>query len=166
MGKDRRIMWSWGHGYPREITDSTPSVGKYFSVLTLARELTWNPDLQLLQVYPIEEQQLLRGKELCNLTGVAMHQHQYFSLGNWEDGNGKRSEVMLEFELPTTNATFGVVVMGGTDLSTQGSYISVQYTPPEDQVAPYAVDIAVSVYGSIMKEFPDVTGKLWLLPTD
>merc|ERR1712226_1235090 len=81
--KKRRIMWSWAHGYPRRITNATLPLDKYFSVLTLAREITWNPDLQLLQFAPIEEQQLLRGKRLCELNNQELVANEYHSLGNW-----------------------------------------------------------------------------------
>lgn len=164
--KDRRIMWSWAHGYPREITNETLPLSKYFSVLTLAREITWNPELQLLQFSPIEELKLLRGQQLCHLRNQAIAAKQYLSLGAWTPSVGNQSEVKLEFELPAKDATFGVVVMGGSDFSQQGSYISVHYTIPTNKTAPFTVNISVSVYGSVIKNFPDVVGKLWLLPSD
>merc|ERR1712048_984353 len=75
--KDRRIMWSWAHGYPREITNDTVPLDKYFSVLTLAREITWNPELQMLQFSPIEEQQKLRGQQICDLSNQEILAYQY-----------------------------------------------------------------------------------------
>jgi sucrose-6-phosphate hydrolase SacC (GH32 family) len=164
--KDRRIMWSWAHGYPRQITNDTLPLEKHFSVLTLAREITWNPELQLLQFSPIEEQRLLRGRQLCNLSNQMIPAQQYRSLGKWPSSAGKQSEVELIFEVPSEDTTFGVVVMGGSDFGKQGSYIAVHYTTPADNVAPFAVNISVSVYGSVIEDFPVVEGKLWLLPTD
>merc|ERR550537_1639613 len=56
--------------------------------------------------------------------------------------------------------------MGGSDFAKQGSYIAVDYTVPEEKGSPFTVDISVSVYGSVIEDFPIVEGKLWLLPTD
>merc|ERR1711991_276267 len=76
------------------------------------------------------------------------------------------SEVDLVFELPAENSVFGIVVMGSSDFEKQGSYIAVNYTIPEEKDSPFTVDISVSVYGSVIQDFPIVEGKLWLLPTD
>merc|ERR1712232_166652 len=159
-------MGSWAHGYPRRITNVTLPLDKYFSVLTLAREITWNSELQLLQFAPIEEQQLLRGKQLCDLNNQELVANKYHSLGKWAASVGKQSEVLMEFEVPKEDTTFGAVVMASSDFSRQGSHIAVHYARPADNASPFVVNISVSVYGSVVPDFPIVEGKLWLLPRD
>lgn len=121
--KKRRLLWGWAVNVP-------PA-----SAQTMAREITWNSELQQLVFSPIEEQIQLRGKILANLTTTKINANETLSLGNWGESVGNQSEVYVTFEIPNYIATFGVVVMTGSDGGkASGTYFYVDYSPESNEV--------------------------------
>jgi hypothetical protein len=109
---------------------------------SLPREVTWNPELQQLCYAPLEEQAELRlAPPLATPTGplVLGPNTAPYVLGPWAGSVGNQSEVQISFALPSAPATFGLVVMGGSDVASSGTLFFVDFTLPsslEDDAAP------------------------------
>ena len=96
----RRINWGW------LIVGVNNAQG-------LPREVTFNPVLRQLEWAPIEEQKQLRSTVLFNKSSIELGPTAALNMGLPENGAGRQMEVEIVFELPTTEATFGLVVLTG-----------------------------------------------------
>lgn len=112
----RRIMWAW-----------TAYAGPGQGVMSLPREITWNPELQQLVYAPLPELDLLRGSVLANVKQMILNKGEAERLGAWTDGEGRQVEVDVTFCLPDHDAAFGVSVMADSNLSNSGMLYFVQY---------------------------------------
>jgi hypothetical protein len=97
--KKRRINWGWARVPPA-------------STQTLPREVTWNPELQILVHSPIEEQKELRAGVIGSLNEQTLPAGSAVSLGLPEQV-GNQSELMVSFQRPTKAARLAVSVMEG-----------------------------------------------------
>ena len=107
-GGTRRINWGWAQVPPQ-------------SAQTLPREVTFNAAARTLQQYPIEELKALRGDAAVKRTGLALKPSAPSDLGH-ASGVAQQSEIVVSFELPSSNATFGV--------SINGTMCAVDFSPP------------------------------------
>merc|ERR1712070_433494 len=107
--KKRRLLWGWAR-----LSRSSN---------TLAREVTWHPQLQQLVFSPIEEQSALRGQQLTSISNVSLHASKPFSLGEWPKYLGNQSEVVATFVLPTKRQRFGIGLMTDNNASTVEVYV-------------------------------------------
>ena len=121
--KKRRILWGWG--VPPLNAESLP------------RHVTWNPELRQLCYAPLEEQEQLRGKALAvPAAGTALQPGVPLVLGPWPGSEGNQSEITVTFPLPKAGAAlFGVVVMGGADPATSGTFLFVDYSAAREEGA-------------------------------
>jgi len=96
----RRINWGWA---------TIPG-----GVQSMARVLTYHPDLKQLMHSPAREYEELRyPTPLAQLSSTKVAAYSPLSLGKWADGVGNSSEVLVSFKQPTTPCTIGVTVLGG-----------------------------------------------------
>jgi sucrose-6-phosphate hydrolase SacC (GH32 family) len=121
-GQGRRLLWGWGPG----------------SVLTLPREILWDPELQQLVFAPIPETELLRvpiGPHVDVKLALYNRSAVVQTLANNAMLVNGTAEVLLNITRPSVAATFGIAV--STNLSGSGSistalglYIYIAYVPP------------------------------------
>jgi sucrose-6-phosphate hydrolase SacC (GH32 family) len=137
--KGRRLLWGW----------AVPPL----NAQSLAREMTWNPELRQLEYKPMEEQAQLRGAVLpvsadgnSSVTVSSQLIPQILGSPTWPAGVGNQSEIEVTFMLPiapsialdaevggnagAAPALFGVVVMAGQDPTTSGTFLFVDFSPP------------------------------------
>merc|ERR1712070_915366 len=95
--KKRRINWGWARVPPA-------------STQTLPREVTWNPELQILVHSPIEEQEQLRAGVIGSLNEQALPKGSSVSLGLPEQV-GNQSELVVSFQRPTVATRLSATVM-------------------------------------------------------
>lgn len=120
----RRINWGWAVVPPA-------------STQTLPREITFNAATRSLEQAPLAELVDLRSPAALAKTDLAIEAGKVLDLG-LQPGVAKQSEVVATFELPATNATFGVV-LGKVDASDDNftQRCVVDYTPPLADQAPF-----------------------------
>jgi sucrose-6-phosphate hydrolase SacC (GH32 family) len=97
--KKRRINWGWARVPPA-------------STQTLPREVTWNPELQILVHSPIEEQAQLRAGEIGSLKEQTLPAGSDVSLG-LPEMVGNQSELVVSFQRPTVATRLAASVMTG-----------------------------------------------------
>ena len=96
QGETRRINWGWAQTPPQ-------------STQTLPREITFNAAARVLQQAPIEELKQLRqgvayqAKDLSLKSGSSVQM-------NLKTSVAKQSEVIVNFELPKSESTFGISI--------------------------------------------------------
>ena len=96
QGETRRINWGWAQTPPQ-------------STQTLPREITFNAAARVLQQAPIEELKQLRqgvayqAKDLSLKSGSSVQM-------NLKENVAKQSEVIVNFELPKSESTFGISI--------------------------------------------------------
>eukprot|EP00931_Biecheleriopsis_adriatica_P038940 TRINITY_DN22273_c0_g1_i1.p1 TRINITY_DN22273_c0_g1~~TRINITY_DN22273_c0_g1_i1.p1 ORF type:complete len:580 (-),score=94.96 TRINITY_DN22273_c0_g1_i1:93-1832(-) len=117
--KDRRINFGWAR-------TAGPT-----NVQTMPREITWHPELQQLVYSPVDEQDMLREKEIGGFVGQ-LHANKAESLG-LPTFVGKQSEVLVSFSRPKADAMLGVTVMQSHD-SIAGTMFTVDYKAGTKQV--------------------------------
>jgi len=99
--KNRRINWGWARVPPA-------------STQTLPREVTWNPELQILVHSPIEEQEQLRAGVIGSLKEQGLPAGKEVSLGLPEQV-GNQSELVVSFNRPTVATRLAATVMADVD---------------------------------------------------
>lgn len=109
--KQRRINYGWAMVSPG-------------SALSLPREIVWSQAMQELLHVPLKEQESLRGDLLFHNSNVTVQ--KYFTLKHEQL---KQSEAIVNFELPKSPGSFGVVAFAGSNpLSEKGIYFYVNIT--------------------------------------
>jgi len=111
--KKRRINWGWAKVPPA-------------STQTLPREITWNPELQILVQSPLEEQEQLRAGVIAHLKEQPLPAGSEVSLGLPEQV-GNQSELMVSFKRPTVTTRLAATVMEDPD--GKGYKFYVDYVP-------------------------------------
>lgn len=102
------------------------------STQSLAREVTWNPELQQLVYSPVEEQEKLRTGVIGTLKTQELSPGKHVAFGLPKQV-GNQSEVIVSFHRPAAAANLSVQVMAGTTRGTQdkrGIEFFVEYVPP------------------------------------
>jgi len=94
QGETRRLNWGWAQVPPQ-------------STQTLPREITFNAAARTLQQAPIEELKALRQDTVYETKDVTLNNSSNIQM-NLKSGVAKQSEVIVTFELPKTESTFGV----------------------------------------------------------
>jgi len=108
-----RINWGWAKVPPG-------------STQTLPREITWNPELQILVQSPIVEQKQLRDGVIGRLKEQTLPAGTEVSLGLPEQV-GNQSELMVSFNRPTVKTRLAASVMVNAD--GHGIKFYVDYVP-------------------------------------
>jgi len=99
--KNRRINWGWARVPPQ-------------STQTLPREVTWNPELQILVHSPIEEQEGMRAGVIGSLKEQTLQAGSEVSL-KLPEHVGNQSEMLVSFHRPTVATRLAVTVMADID---------------------------------------------------
>ena len=122
--KNRTLLWTSAQVKPN-------------TSMALLRVITWNPELSQLEFAPLEEQAQLRESVLAQATNVTVVAGTEQPLGVWTGGQGNNSEIEVVFQLPSSAARFGVIVMAnGKGTSTKsGTYFWVDYAGPQAHTA-------------------------------
>ena len=119
----RRINWGWA-----QIAYGPWNDGNAWesSSHTLAREVTWHPELSQLVFAPLAEQEQLRSAVLGQLKPQPLNASQPLSLG-LPSGTGRQAELAVSFQRPSVAVTLSVRVMAGT--ASPGVDFTVEYVP-------------------------------------
>lgn len=158
-GGKRRVNWGWATVPPA-------------SAQTLPREITFNAAARTLEQAPLAELEGLRGAAVYSKNGVALKANTPASLG-LASGVAKQSEIVATFALPSSEATFGVVVgkpttggtpveklMKGTDMG-GGDYNVTHYPPNTDATvceAACAADVKCNSWTYVIRGNPAGSG--------
>lgn len=98
---NRRINWGWA---------TVPS-----GTQSMARVLTYHPQLKQLVYSPAPEYDQLHGACLTDVTtSTPLVPFKPSSLGDWPQDAGKVSDITVTFKRPTRAASFGVSVLSGS----------------------------------------------------
>ena len=121
----RRVSWAWARvSFGPWSADAWDS-----SCHTLAREVTWHPELQQLVFSPLAEQAALRGRVVGALGArAALPDGRAVALG-LPAGVGDQSELVVSFVRPAAAANLSVRVMADAS-GGGGAEFVVEYAPP------------------------------------
>jgi sucrose-6-phosphate hydrolase SacC (GH32 family) len=97
----RRINWGWAILSAHQGGPGGPQ--------SLPRTITFNPLARVLEQAPTEELEALRGEAVLSKTGLKVAAGAPMALGV-APGMAKRSEIVVNFVLPGTAATFGIAL--------------------------------------------------------
>jgi beta-fructofuranosidase len=103
--KQRRLMYGWNRGGCQGM-----GAGCKGSTQSLLREVTYDPRLGMLNFYPIQEYEELRGNVLAQLGPMKLNGEVSLQLPPFV---ANQSEVLLRFELPSEPVRFGVRLLTG-----------------------------------------------------
>jgi sucrose-6-phosphate hydrolase SacC (GH32 family) len=153
----RRLYWGWTAYTP-------PAQG----VISLPRELTWNPELRQLVHTPVPELSALRDQPaIAELSATVLKPGEIQSFGSWKGKDALQAEVDVTFQLPAHNASFGVVVMADAKVSKQGMLFWAEYFP-NDQGSPHHVltvgSTNLSISALYQRVMPDLDLCCFALP--
>ena len=118
--------------------------------MSLAREVTWHPELQQLVFSPLAEQDQLRGASVASVGRRVLAAGSVHVLS--DHGEGAQAEVEVTFELPERNASLGVSVMAGADPSTSGMLFFFEFSPRPTLTAQHTITVG-SVNLSISSQY-------------
>eukprot|EP00035_Acanthoeca_spectabilis_P039215 m.60121 g.60121 ORF g.60121 m.60121 type:complete len:256 (+) comp9493_c0_seq4:1828-2595(+) len=146
--KQRRLQYGWvqGRGLVGE-EDSTlgPNLTLKNNHQSLLRQVTYDPRLGMLLFTPIDELALLRQGSLASVsTPMTLNASTHISIGDSNHtagGVGNQSEIVVQFELPADNATFGVRMM--QDSSGGGFDLTFSFTRPQNAAQGWAIEMSM-----------------------
>ena len=143
--KDRQILWGW----------AMPA-----SLITVPREITFDPRLSLLCFNPARELEMLRVQPpLANFTtAMTIPAGSSKSLGNWSGSVGNTSDVTVRFKVPAMATTFGLGMMTGpAGIPTALAFVDF-VPPPAGDAGNFSVSVGVRLPTSASDHTPDSSG--------
>jgi beta-fructofuranosidase len=132
--KERRIVWGWVktaaylEDAPGFRGGQCPGVGQVMTnTNSLPRVATYDPALQSLLFFPVEEMENLRGKKLANVGEQDVSGSVPLNLKT----GIRQSEMKVSFAMPTEATRLGVSVMTGTDADGNvfGTEVFIDFVP-------------------------------------
>jgi sucrose-6-phosphate hydrolase SacC (GH32 family) len=132
--KERRIVWGWVktaaylEDAPGFRGGQCPGVGQVMTnTNSLPRVATYDPALQALLFFPVEEMENLRGKKLVHVGKQDVSGSVPLEL----QAGMRQSEMRVSFAMPTKATRLGVSVMTGIDESGNafGTDIFIDFVP-------------------------------------
>ena len=142
--KNRRLQYGWvqGAGLGGEEDAKLGPYSLKNNHQSLLREVTYDPRLGMLQFFPVEETNLLRGGVLSAITTpTPVPPSGVLSLPT-PATVANQSEVRVSFAVPTAAVTFGISVM--TSAAGQGMEFTVNFVPAPAGVAAWMVGVGHS----------------------